>query len=169
MVEEQQERKSPTQASSWKGKGGLPLDLPSGNVALVRTPGMQHFIRVGTIPNSLRGLIQQGMSGKTDFDLSKLVQTEEDFTEMMDTFDKVLLEVVVEPKVHSQYDDEGELIAYADRDPDLVYVDEVVMEDKVFVFQFAVGGVRDLESFRQEQAKMLESVQSGEGMEVQAE
>lgn len=51
------------------------------------------------------------------------------------------------------------------RDPDVLYADEVDLEDKVFVFQWAVGGVADVESFREGYQATLESVSAGKAVE----
>lgn len=42
-----------------------------------------------------------------------------------------------------------------ERDPELLYVDEVSIEDRVFIMNFAVGGTRDLERFRGEHAESM--------------
>lgn len=161
-METQQDRPQPTQPSQWRGRGGMPLTLPSGNVALVRVPGIQHFLKAGIIPNNLRTLIMKGMAGETEFKLEDMVKNEEDLDRLLETFDKVLLEVVVEPKVAPVVlDEEGKPVPFEDRDQSLIYVDEVVLEDKMFIFQFAVGGTRDLENFRDEQKAVLESIRPG--------
>jgi len=43
----------------------------------------------------------------------------------------------------------------AERDPDILYADQVDMDDKLFIFQWALGGTRDLERFREQQQKSV--------------
>jgi hypothetical protein len=47
-----------------------------------------------------------------------------------------------------------------DRDADTMYADEVDFNDKVFIFNFAVGGTRDLERFRSEHGEFVAGVES---------
>ena len=54
------------------------------------------------------------------------------------------------------------------RDPDVLYVDEVDIEDRMFILNFALGGTRNLERFREELADSVRPVQAGEGVVVQA-
>lgn len=51
-------------------------------------------------------------------------------------------------------------LADADRDEAVVYTDMVDATDKVFIFQFVVGGVRDLETFRKEFQETMGSLES---------
>jgi hypothetical protein len=44
---------------------------------------------------------------------------------------------------------------------ELAYVDWVDMEDKIFLFNFAVGGTRDIERFREEQAQSVADLSAG--------
>jgi len=53
---------------------------------------------------------------------------------------------------------EGERIPFDDRSPEFLYCSEVDFEDKMFIFQYAVGGTRDLERFRQEYSESLDSI-----------
>jgi hypothetical protein len=55
--------------------------------------------------------------------------------------DNVTIYCVVEPMVNP-------LPADGVRNDDLLYVDEIDLEDKLFILNFGVGGSRDLEAFR---------------------
>lgn len=168
-------QKKVTSASAWKGKKGTDLELPSGNVCRVRNPGMDYFIRAGIIPDSLTGMVRQMISGKGDVELTDLVKTDDDLQKLFGVVDDILIEVVLEPVVNpvpmrTVENDEGkevrEPVPFAERDEDKLYVDEVDFDDKIFVFQFACGGTRDLEKFREQQEQAMESVRSGEAVEV---
>jgi len=154
--------KKPTSAAQWKkASAGVPLEVPSGNTALVRNPGMQVFLRKGLVPNSLMPLVRKGMTGKEPE--IKLDDINEDQLEaMLDLFDAITCYCVIEPKV-LPVPAEGE-----ERDPEALYVDEVDFEDKQFIFQWAVGGTRDLEQFRKEQSNAVERLRGGAAMASEA-
>lgn len=159
-----QTRKRPTAAKQWKGKQGVDLELPSGNVALVRNPGIQHFLRTGVIPDPLTGMVRKMISGKVDkFDPSELIQDEEQLNATFEMFDKVLVEVVVQPNVEMPPE------PGAERDEEVLYADEVDFQDKVFVFQFAVGGTKDLEEYLQRSKQTMDALQAGEGVDLSPE
>lgn len=50
-----------------------------------------------------------------------------------------------------------------------IYTDMIGMEDKMFLFNFALSGVRDVESFREATSSALGIVEDGEDVSVQAE
>lgn len=164
-------KKTATSARDWRGRGGTELELPSGNTALVRNPGIQHFMKIGIIPNSLRGIVSQAIqSGKTDLHTEDLLKDESDLDQLLEMFDKVLIHTVIEPKVKPvPTDEEGQIVPLEDRDQDFIYPDEVDFNDKAFIFQFAVGGTRDLESFRQQQVASMAAVRPGADVELPTE
>lgn len=160
----------PTSVSDWKKKSGSDLQLPSGHTCRVRNPGMKAFLSAGLIPNSLipivtealsRGESPSGGASKQDEQIEKKLQDELSsdpklLTDMMDAIDNVTVYCVLQPKVNPtpvkelvQADGSVELVEDFDaKDPELLYVDEVDFEDKTFIFNWAVGGTRDLERFR---------------------
>lgn len=147
-----------TSVSQWKkSTQGTPLVVPSGNTCMVRPLGMDVLVKSGMIPNSLMGFITQALSkGKApsqqdDFSIANLGG--EQLEEILNLFDAVCVQVVLDPPVYPT-PEEGMA-----RHEDRLYVDEVEFGDKVFIFQFAVGGTRDLEKFRQESESYLASVQ----------
>src|SRR6478735_6751057 len=90
-----------TSAKSWKKKatvsGPKPLELPSGNTALVRRPGMESFLRDGLIPNSLVEPIMatvnsndpQAQSTAMDEMSTKLLSDPDALAQMLDLVDNV--------------------------------------------------------------------------------
>lgn len=62
--------------------------------------------------------------------------------------------------------DRGEEIPILDseRDDDIVYTDEIPFDNKVFIMNYAVGGTRDLESFRNGLDSVVERMADGEGV-----
>lgn len=149
-----------TKAKQWKGKSqrkAQDLTLPSGNEAVIRRVPMESLLSSGVIPNSLIEIITSQLSKNggdkpmTEAEKEKLMASQlesikEDPTRLADLVkmtDNVCLAIVIEPAVHPVPEDEKE------RDEDLLYVDEVTMEDKMFMFSVAVGGNEDLEQFRE--------------------
>lgn len=160
----------PTSAEGWKAKStSLVLHVPSGNKALVRNPGIKAFISAGILPNSLMPIVTEALERGQPPSMSafqdKVKTDPKMLEEMLDSMDKVTLHCVIEPQVHPMptwdLTDLAEDNCTAEqvgqeapqkKDPRRLYVDEVDLEDKLFIFQWAVGGTRDLERFREEYA-----------------
>lgn len=153
-----------TTASQWKNQvKAHPVQVPSGNTCLMRKVGLQVFVSQGMIPNSLMPIVQAAITKgqpPSQKDLEKL-PSETLMNDMIDLIDKVTLFCVMEPRVHSvPIDDNRQIIPIGDprRHSDVLYVDEVDLEDKMFIFNVAVGGTTDLERFRQESSAHVEAV-----------
>jgi hypothetical protein len=61
---------------------------------------------------------------------------------------------------------DGEIVL--GRDGDLLYSDEVSLDDRIFIMNFAVGGTRDLETFHQEHEQSMASVAAEQNLELPA-
>lgn len=165
-------KKEVTPAAEWKKPSrGMEVEVPSGNVALVRPVGMQAFLQKGIIPNSLRGIAMEAISGKKKAPEMKMDDmSPEKIEDMLVLFDSVTCYCVIEPKVTPvPLDDEGEPIPLADRDSSELYVDEVNLDDKIFIFQFACGGTRNVEQFREEFSVSLDAISGGQNMAENSE
>lgn len=153
----------PTTARAWK-KGGEDLELPSGNVCLARRVGLQSFLKRGMIPNSLLPIIEnslkQGKPVQPDNPMAGVKLDLESINSILDLQDEVTLSAVIEPKV-ARIPVEGDL-DYHERDPDKLYIDDVDQEDKAYIFSWAVGGVSDLEQFRERQREGVDLVRTFE-------
>lgn len=153
-----------TDAKSWKRAVKThELELPSGNVCLARRPGVQAFISNGLIPNSLMEILVpllddsrkpqtdklQDLDAKVEALQDSLFKDPQKIEDLVDTADRVAIYCVVEPVILPvPQDDEGNE-APALKDPEKLYVDEVDLEDKMFIFQWATGGLSDLKPFRE--------------------
>jgi hypothetical protein len=166
-----QNKKSVTPVSEWKGKKTAePLDLPSGNTCLVQVVGAQAFLRAGAIPNSLlpmvTGALEEAQKGKkSTLDPNKIMEEvakdPEKLAEIFGMADAVTVMTVIEPRVQPvPVADESGVVP--ERDPDTLYVDDVDDEDKFFIMQFAMGGSRDLERFRNELAANVDALESSD-------
>lgn len=173
-----------TEAKEWKKAKGHPLSVPSGNVALVRPVGMQAFLTKGMIPNSLREIALAAINQKKAPELDMDNVTTEQIEDMLVLFDSVTCYCVIEPKVtpvptfSPHHVEDGFCTAeevgspipqgHELREEDVLYVDDVDLDDKVFIFQFAAGGTRDLESFRAEYASRMEHLSGEQNLENKA-
>jgi hypothetical protein len=197
---------NPTSSRNWKKRtGGHELRLPSDNVCLVKRPGMQKLLAMGIMPDSLTPIAMKHLAAAEsggrpvkDGDdssieqelLEQVIGDPAKINELMQTFDKVVAECVVEPKVRVHwYTEKDELTGHipdgykvGDDIPDdedhrgdpededtPLYTDDVDDDDKQFIFQYVVGGSSDLERFRQESAAALASAQPGQDVPGSAE
>lgn len=183
--------KKPTSARGWKKVSkGEPLELPSGNVALVRRPGLPELMAAGVFPDSLTPIAQRaaeaGKSGKgkknadaeAERAMREVMGDPDKMAEMMDVFDRATAMCVVEPKCIYYKDAEtGKILDEEQREAaaqlagfdsaeDVVFSDEVDSTDKMYIFNFAVGGTRDLEQFRQQHGELVEGLERSKNVEV---
>lgn len=144
-----------TSVQEWKASlKPTPLEMPSGHTALVKRPGMQVFLDRGMIPNSLMPIVMEALkTGEMPaIDEAAMEQDPVVLEEIGQLINDVTVYCVVEPVV-APVPEAGD-----ERDEDTLYVDEVDMLDKMHIFQFAVGGTSDLETFRESATASMGSV-----------
>lgn len=145
-----------TEAKTWKSnKQGIEVTVPSGNVCLARRVGMEVFLQQGMIPNTLLPIVRAAMSSGEAPDVSMESMDDGMLQDIISLVNAVCVYIVQEP-VLRQVPPEGEL-----RDDDVLYVDEVDLDDKMFLFNWAVGGTADAERFREESNVAVEHLRSG--------
>lgn len=167
---------------------GTDLTLPSENVALVRPIRPEAFLQSGMIPDPLTGIIQKSINTKKGLPPSKVAQISEDpklLASTMIMLDRVVAYAVLEPQtqmpptcIHKVGEEvcgayaagEGNEVHTDTKDPnyhsyqegpredDVLYTDQVTLDDKLFIFNWCAGGTRDVESFREELQGTMESV-----------
>jgi hypothetical protein len=148
----------PTAVSAWKKQAASPLlTLPSGNTMRVRKMGLQALMKTGKMPNSLMTYAQKAVQkGKkeevSEVDMMEILQDEEKIKEIGQFMDEVTILCAEEPEVHP-LPEEG-----VEKDDNLLYVDEVDEEDKMFLFQVVTGGTTEVETFREEHAGNVAAV-----------
>lgn len=176
-------KKAVTKASEWKSgvKSEIDLEVPSGNVCRVKAAvGMGAFFAGGKIPNALMPMVTEALEGKkpSSEELKGLIDAE-GLAAILSLANDVCLEAVVEPKLHrSEYTDMdavhhvipeglsvGDTIPDEERDEDLLYVDEVDFEDRMFIFAHAVGSGKSVESFRQGSEEVVADISAIGGVE----
>lgn len=170
-----------TDTATWKSQAqGVDLEVPSGNTCKVRRKPMDSFLRRGLIPNSLLPIVRGAIAGKDMDETDMKDLTEDQIVEMLALYDIIVVDCVVAPKVYPvphwkasdvedgkcSAEDVGTEVPPDDRNQDYLYVDEVDSDDKQFIYQFVVGGTRDLEQFRSEQSAAVERLRRGSVVEV---
>lgn len=174
---------APSSAAEFKRKAaGELLELPSGLYVRMTRPGMQEFVKAGFLPSMLQPTIDaaikrgQGLKPTEQKALLEKARDPAMMDQMLRTYALICERVWQEPKILSEYREvvhanqssTWETIPASERDPDALYTDEVDFNDKAFTFNFAVGGTRDLQRFRQEFASGVESLHGSEDVAVQA-
>lgn len=156
--------KQVTSVSTWKKQAQSPLlTLPSGNVMRVKKIGLQALMRTGIMPNSLMGYAEKAVQkGKkqevSEVDMLEILKDDKKVAEIATFMDEVTILCAEEPEVH-HLPDEG-----VEKDDNLLYVDEVSEEDKMFLFQAVTGGTTEVETFREEHARNVAAVHRRENV-----
>lgn len=145
--------------------GGI-QELPSGFTVKLRNPGgLMAFMDAKNIPNSLLAIIQrslgQGKAPEADELMQKDGEIDPEMLEgMKQMLDVVSLRCIVQPKFapslteedlknhNAQYPDDQVEDLEDLRDEEVLYIDDLPFDDKMFIFQWVSGGTRDLEEFR---------------------
>lgn len=155
---------APSSVSAFKKRAkGAPLELPSGFVVIARRVELQTFILQGNVPNPLMEVVSEALEKGKKADIPSMVGVDEGkmdldmIQDMYDMVNKVVIACLVEPKVHDLPENE------ADRDDDLLYVDEIDELDKMFIFQWSTGGTSDLDRFRDEARADMAALAEGQG------
>ena len=167
---------------SWGKEFLVDLEVPSGELCQVRRPGVAGLIAAGLLDSmdTLTSLVQsehvdrveKGNSSTLSKDeVSALLKDKDKLLGSLMLMDKVVAFVVNQPTVKIPVVEEGEdgnkttrPIRDEERDPEVVYTDMIDMVDKVYIFQYVVGGVSDLEQFRKEFGELVDGMEAISGV-----
>lgn len=137
----------PSTPSDFKKKRE-PVTLPSGNRIVLKPTSVAGFLQSGSLPNSLLGVVQTAMNDKTgkkvDESVKDLLAEPEGMKDLFDAVDRFVIAAALDPKVYPVPAPD------ALRDDELLYVDDLDLEDRMFIFTQAVGGNGGVEPFRPE-------------------
>jgi len=177
-----------TDVGGWKGRverAAVKLLLPSGNVCLAFNEGMMSFIESGKVPNALMPIIMDAINegkGMAPDAVKKLANDSRVIQDMMAMVNSAVVSCVVQPKISPaplavrtiKSEDAPDVVEEyivlsgqvgvdadgngVERDPKKMYVDELDMNDKMFLFNWVMGGSKDIERFRTQSAAALESL-----------
>lgn len=186
---------TPTAASEWKGAeafAGQDLPLPSGNVARVKRMSPTDFLKDGSIPDPLTDIVRKAIHTKKGLnpkDLEAISDDPKQLASALEMLDRTVTRVVVQPVVQmppacDQPVEDGICGLYANepvhetpmrsghhayhegvRDASILYADVVDLNDKMFIFQWALGGTADLAQFREELQAGVGSLQDSQDVQ----
>jgi hypothetical protein len=146
------------------------LRTPSGQLCLVMRPGMEGLMKAGVLHNvdTLSQVVNakhlKRVAGKADeINVSSLMDDPDALDEVTHVVDKIVCHCVVQPQVFMTPND------VTRREAGVVYADMVDLVDKMFIFQYVVGGTRDLETFRGGLSVPVGSVEDGASVPVSSE
>jgi hypothetical protein len=155
----EQETLRPSAAGEFKKRKGGIFELPSGLVMKLKNPGgMVALMSAGMMPNSLMSMVQDSLNKGKPMEAEDIVKPETGgvdptfVSEMNTLLNNLIVLCAVEPKVFPVPENED------DRSDDFLYADEIDEEDKMFVFGWVSGGTTDLEQFRAESKKRVDSL-----------
>lgn len=170
--------KKVTSASEWRKSRieGEELELPSGHVCRVTRPGLPELLAQGLMPDMLSPIaadaVEAGQQGITltqedaQAKFAELMSKPGGMEQMFEATDRIAEHVVIEPELryHRVRDNDTSpwrLLPDGERDEEVLYTDEVDFQDKMFIFQYVVGGSRDLVQFRRELTAALGDLPAG--------
>jgi len=168
-----------------RAKGQL-KELPSGMVAMLKRVDLQAMVLSGNVHNPLMEIVSEALKKGQKADVAKMVGIDEgelDLDAVKDMFEmvnNVVISCFVQPEVHPMpvpsdedledldEDDEDYDVEYAQlvaelMDDDKLYVDEIDSEDKMFIFNWCIGGTEDVATFRREARADMDAVAKGKG------
>jgi len=155
------------------GMRPVELALPSGNTCLARRPGAQGLIKANLLNDldQLTALVQVELIDSKDprkmaQAVKGLARDPAKVLEAMEMIDRVTAFVVAEPKVLTRpkkppeldgnlWDAEAASEELMASYPGALWAEDVDEEDKMFIFQWCVGGTSDLVAFRAESSAAL--------------
>lgn len=159
-------------ATAWGAQSYEELRVPSGQLCLIRRPGMQAMIKAGILNDldSLTALVSTELldDGKPANSVKPeairdILKDTKKAESMFHMLDKVLCFAVVKPEIVMTPNNRTSM------KNGVIYAESVDLEDKMFILNFAMGGTRDVETFRKESTDVVASVDDGESVQVQGE
>lgn len=166
------------EVTTWGGNALFQdLTTPSGQTCQVRLPGVQRLMAAGILEDAdtLSTMVDKKhikrVAGKQQVDGDSLLKDPKNLVSVLRTVDKVVAHMVVQPTVKRPIilvpdpNVPGDVmierpLPEEDRDPKVVYTDDIDMTDRMYIFQFAVGGTTDVEQFRSKLATAVGSMET---------
>lgn len=151
------------------------LTLPSGQTCYAKRMGLQGLVLAGVLAegDTLTAMvdskhIRRVRGGKTAdhdrIDVESLLSDPESLGKILMMVDRSMPFMLVDPEVKLHFTDEPDgstrMIPEEEREHG-VYTDQVGVEDKMFLFDWSVGGTADAERFREESAAVVAGVEHG--------
>ena len=150
-----------TSGSEWRKENseGILLQLPSGKVARIRSIDVSLMLKLGRIPDQLTQQIVDAVFGDErgkpmDFD----IKTPERMKMFLSLMDGIVETCFILPRIVKVVTTEDEIT-----------VDDVEIQDKMFLFQLLNRPASALATFPEKQVDDVASVDSQPGHEAEAE
>jgi hypothetical protein len=166
------------------------IKLPSGNECDAERTGLEGIVKAGVLSegDTLTDVIDKkhvrrvrgGKSADRDeVNIQSLMDDPEALGKVVMTVDRALVHIVKNPTVALHFHDLDEphpktgamtrRLPEDERKDGLVYTDQIPLEDKMFLFNWAVGGgTPDAERFRGQSASAVAGVADGQGVQRKA-
>lgn len=161
------------------------LTLPSGQTCHAKPVGLQGILETGMLgeADSLTAFVGKeyvrkvrGAKGRADaeeIDPQLLLRSPKTLQKIMKMVDGLTPHVIVAPHVYCHYEvvnpgtaeEDTRMIPEAERVPGGIYTDVLPLEDKMFLFNFALSGVKDAQSFREGSSAAMGNVADGESLQ----
>jgi hypothetical protein len=127
--------------NEWRKQREEEKTLPSGLQVRLRKVSLVDLVANGQIPNTLLSSIDD-MRKQEGIDLDAMTADDidiEEFPQYAGLYNAVALSCVIEPEIGQEPSD------------DVLGVEELPFDDRVFIFKWANGEAEKLESFREEE------------------
>lgn len=161
-------------ATTWGAKSAfVDLEVPSGQLCQVRQPGVENLIAAGVLENAdtLMGLVNKKVEkaqgkkppakkAQAGSPAEIFQQDPKQLVSLFSMIDRVVEHMVVQPPIQrpvvrvpiegkpGEFDERP--MMPEERDAEKIYTDSIDLGDRMFIFQYAIGGGDDLDTFRRE-------------------
>lgn len=143
------------------------LTLPSGQTCRAKRMSVEAMIQAGLLAeaDAITAMVtkhikkakgSKGAPAATDVSVGSLMKDPKAIGELVMMLDRLLPHVVLIPTVRLHFTEQKvgqtvvtKRIPVADREPDIIYTDQIGLEDKMFLFDWAAGGLGSMLAFRQ--------------------
>lgn len=161
--------------TAWGASRGYEeIVTPSGQLCLVRRPGVQNLIEAGVLHDvdTLSAIVSEehikrvkGDDGSeaTEIDVDSFAKDAASVANVLHVVDRVVTFCVIKPEVVMTPND------VTSRQAGVIYADMIDIDDRMFIFNYAVGGTRSVEQFRKDSQALVGGVASVEDPEDAAE
>lgn len=165
-----------TSVSEWRSptKTGQIIELPSGNRARVkRTMDLMELLKAGKIPNPLNSIVEE-MIAQGKADLSNEEIGADAVIQMIDFIDDNVVRAMVDPKCerppapkeNETADEYSARLIEWEPPSGKLSVNDIDLDDRMFIFAFSQGLASDLESFRRAQGAVMAPISTGKELSV---
>lgn len=167
-------------ATAWGGSTLTDLEVPSGQLCQVKKPNPRQLIAMKILDSfdQLSNLVDSKVKrvkgtpkppSLNEADVQAVFsRNPEKIVELLETCDKVTEYMVVQPNVRRPVklvDGQEVELSLEEREEGTVYTDQIDDIDKMFIFQYSVGGSADLATFREQIGQSTDSLANGKDVQ----